>query len=110
MGLFEFLYIVNDVSWGLAISVVGWVASALLWDLYDQREKGAAEGTFGVALATNGGYRYMALGCIIGIGAWVAGVTVGDSSKELVGFFDAYDTKQEGSLDGTRDSDGTSIT
>lgn len=56
------------------------------------------------------GYKFLALGFVIGIGAWISGLALGDSCAELLGFFDNYDTKTEASVDGTRDSDGTSIT
>lgn len=63
-----------------------------------------------VAMTQVMGYKFLALGFIIGIGAWISGLALGDSCAELLGFFDNYNTKQEGSKDGTVDADGTSIT
>lgn len=52
------------------------------------------------------GYKFLTLGCILGFGAFIPSVMLGDSSKELLGFFDAYNTKTEGYLDNVRDVDG----
>lgn len=56
------------------------------------------------------GYKFLALGFVIGIGAWISGLALGDSAAELLGFFDNYNTKSEGVNGGTTDPKGTSLT
>ena len=64
----------------------------------------------GKTLTTIHGYKALALGFIIGIGAWISGLALGDSAAELLGFFDNYNTHTEGrDEDGDLDPDGTSI-
>jgi len=65
-----------------------------------------------IAMTQIMGYKFLALGFIIGIGAWISGLALGDSCAELLGFFDNYNTKQEGTANGasSADADGTSIT
>jgi len=112
IGLYELLAVFSYLTWSLVISIVGYVASALLWEEFEKREKGAKEGGFfGVAFAANDGYKYIALGCIIGAGAWISSIALGDSAKELLGFFANYNTKQEGTGNNASspDADGTSI-
>lgn len=65
-----------------------------------------------IAMTQIMGYKFLALGFIIGIGAWISGLALGDSCAELLGFFDNYNTKQEGTANNAsqQDADGTSIT
>jgi len=111
MTLYELLAGLMYLTWTLIISVVGYVAAGLLFQEYENRELGAAQGSYGAAFGANDGYKYLALGTIIGGGAWIGSVALGDSATELLGFFNNYDTKAEGNnYDGTeRDADGTSI-
>ena len=104
MGLYELLATLAFLSWSLVISIVGYIEAAMLWQKYEDMEKA------GKAITQIQGYKFLALGFVIGIGAWISGLALGDSCAELLGFFDNYNTKQEGSKDGTVDPDGTSIT
>lgn len=55
------------------------------------------------------GYKWFTLGCVIGLGAFIPAVALGDSAKEMLGFYDNYNTKTEGYNDNERDNDGTSL-
>merc|ERR1712187_463779 len=59
------------------------------------------------------GYKYLALGYVIGIGAWISGLSLGDSAQELLGFFDNYADKTTKEAtdkeDGDPDANGTAI-
>ena len=57
------------------------------------------------------GYKFLALGFIIGIGAWISGLALGDSCAELLGFFDNYNTKLEGTglKENKADTEGTAL-
>merc|ERR1712178_531328 len=107
LGLWELLAVVLFLTWSLAISVVGYVEGALLWERYEAME---AQGT---TVTIVQGYKYLALGCVIGIGAWISGLSLGDSAQELLGFFDNYanKAKSEAREKGTNDvdPDGTAI-
>merc|ERR1711990_142223 len=103
MGLYELLATLGFLTWSLIISILGYVEAALLWQKYEDMEKN------GVAMTQIKGYKFLALGFIVGIGAWISGLAHGDSCAELLGFFDSYKTNQEGSVDNDRDPDGTSI-
>merc|ERR1712187_325207 len=107
LGLWELLAVVLFLTWSLAISVVGYIEGALLWERYEAMEAA------GTTVTIVQGYKYLALGCVIGIGAWISGLALGDSANELLGFFDNYDskTKTEGTDKGTTDTDpdGTAI-
>merc|ERR1711998_614501 len=77
-----------------------------LWERYEAMEAA------GQTLTIVQGYKYLALGCVIGIGAWISGLSLGDSAAELLGFFNNYNTKtrteaSDGS--GNFDPDGTAI-
>lgn len=54
-------------------------------------------------------YKFFFSSIIVGVGAWISAIALGDSADKLLGFFDNYNTSEEGSVDGTRDKDGTSI-
>merc|ERR1711934_909133 len=107
LGLWELLSVVLFLTWSLAISIVGYVEGALLWERYETMEAA------GTTVTIVQGYKYLALGCVIGIGAWISGLALGDSANELLGFFDNYDskTKTEGTdkTTGVADADGTAI-
>merc|ERR1719502_831451 len=107
LGLWELLAVILFLTWSLAISIVGYVEGALLWQRYEAMEAA------GTTVTIVQGYKYLALGCVIGIGAWISGLALGDSANELLGFFDNYDskTKTEGTdkTTGIADADGTAI-
>ena len=104
MGLYELISVLMFLTWSLVISIVGYIEASLLWQKYEDYEKNGKE------ITQICGYKFLALGFVIGIGAWISGLALGDSAAELLGFFDNYNTKQEGTHDGTVDPDGTSIT
>merc|ERR1711998_209224 len=106
LGLWELLSVVLFLTWSLGISIVGYVEGALLWERYETMEAA------GQTVTIVQGYKYLALGMVIGIGAWISGLALGDSAEELLGFFDNYNTKtrteaSDGS--GNFDPDGTAI-
>merc|ERR1711975_147145 len=107
LGLWELLAVVLFLTWSLAISIVGYVEGALLWERYEVMEAA------GQTVTIVQGYKYLALGCVIGIGAWISGLSLGDSAQELLGFFDNYDSKTKSEAqdkeDGDYDTDGTAI-
>ena len=106
LGLWELLAVILFLTWSLSISIVGYVEGALLWDRYETMEAA------GTTVTMVEGYKYLALGCVIGIGAWISGLSLGDSAGKLLGFFDNYSshTKTEASdEDGKFDVDGTAI-
>merc|ERR1711898_87600 len=87
LGLWELLSVILFLTWSLAISIVGYVEGALLWERYEVMEAA------GQTVTVVQGYKYLALGCVIGIGAWISGLSLGDSAEELLGFFDNYASK-----------------
>merc|ERR1712100_132884 len=106
LGLWELLSVILFLTLSLAISIVGYVEGALLWERYEVMEAA------GQTVTVVQGYKYLALGCVIGIGAWISGLSLGDSAEELLGFFDNYSskTKTEGTdSNGNADPDGTAI-
>merc|ERR1719502_2354750 len=104
LGLWELLSVVLFLTWSLAISIVGYVEGALLWQRYEAMEAA------GLTVTIVEGYKYLALGCVIGVGAWISGLALGDSANKLLGFFDDYDTKTEAEdKQGNTDPDGTAI-
>ena len=111
MGLYELFAGMGYLTWTLLISIVGYVAAGILFEEFMVREAGAALGIYGAAFGANDGFKYLALGTIIGGGAWIASVALGDSATELLGFFDNYNTKVEGTENNATsvDTDGTSL-
>lgn len=105
LGLWELLSVVLFLTWSLAISIVGYVEGALLWQRYEAMEAA------GLTVTIVEGYKYLALGCVIGVGAWISGLALGDSANKLLGFFDEYedDTHSEASNGSDVDPDGTAI-
>merc|ERR1719313_346323 len=106
LGLWELLAVVLFLTWALSISIVGYVEGALLWDRYETMEAA------GTTVTMVEGYKYLALGCVIGIGAWISGLSLGDSAGKLLGFFDNYSDKtktEAADEDGKYDPDGTAI-
>merc|ERR1712100_621958 len=87
LGLWELLSVILFLTWSLAISIVGYVEGALLWERYEVME------ATGQTITIVQGYKYLALGCVIGIGAWISGLSLGDSAAKLLGFFDNYSDK-----------------
>lgn len=84
LGLWELLSVILFLTWSLAISIVGYVEGALLWIRYEEME------SLGQTVTIVQGYKYLALGCVIGVGAWISGLALGDSAEKLLGFFDNY--------------------
>ena len=106
LGLWELLAVILFLTWSLGISIVGYVEGALLWQRYEAMEAA------GLTVTVVEGYKYLALGCVIGMGAWISGLALGDSAEKLLGFFDEYanDTHSEAvDKDGNADTDGTAI-
>merc|ERR1711988_332965 len=107
LGLWELLAVVLFLTWSLGISVVGYIEGALLWERYETMEQA------GQTVTIVQGYKYLALGCVIGIGAWISGLSLGDSAQELLGFFDNYASKTKTEAQdketGDYDPDGTAI-
>merc|ERR1719440_2005078 len=106
LGLWELLAVILFLTWSLAISIVGYVEGALLWQRYEAMEAA------GLTVTVVEGYKYLALGCVIGMGAWISGLALGDSAEKLIGYFDEYedDTHSEAvDKDGDADNDGTAI-
>lgn len=104
MGLWELLAVILFLTWSLGISVMGYVEGAMLWERYEAME------TVGKTVTIVEGYKYLALGCVIGIGAWISGLALGDSANKLLGFFDNYNTMAEAvDKNGNFDRDGTAI-
>merc|ERR1719502_2122406 len=106
LGLWELLAVMLFLTWALSISIVGYVEGALLWDRYETMEAA------GTTVTMVEGYKYLALGCVIGIGAWISGLALGDTADKLLGFFDEYadDTHSEAKdKDNNFDPDGTAI-
>jgi len=107
LGLWELLAVVLFLTWSLGISVVGYIEGALLWERYETMEQA------GQTVTIVQGYKYLALGCVIGVGAWISGLSLGDSAQELLGFFDNYEGKTGSEATdkttGDRDVDGTAI-
>merc|ERR1712054_104472 len=85
LGLWELLSVILFLTWSLGISILGYVEGALLWERYEAME------TVGQTVTIVEGYKYLALGCVIGVGAWISGLALGDSAAKLLGFFDEYD-------------------
>jgi len=57
------------------------------------------------------GFKTLLSGFIIGLGAWVSGVILGNAAETQLTWFTTYNTKTEGvNSSGTIDSDGTSFT
>merc|ERR1719240_1907210 len=106
LGLWELLAVMLFLTWALSISIVGYVEGALLWDRYETMEAA------GTTVTMVEGYKYLALGCVIGVGAWISGLSLGDSAAKLLGFFDAYSDKTKTEArdeDNNVDQDGTAI-
>jgi hypothetical protein len=110
LGLYELLAILFFLTWTLAICLVGYVEADLLWAKYREMEKN------NTAMTLLQGYKFLALGFIIGVGAWISGLALGDSAEELIGWYAKYDPYTEayarnsnGALTSDRDSSGTSI-
>ena len=105
LGLWELLAVVLFLTWSLGISVAGYIEGALLWERYEAME------TVGKTVTIVEGYKYLALGCVIGVGAWISGLALGDSAEKLLGFFDNYAqyTDNEATDGSTTDSAGTAI-
>lgn len=91
------------------ISIVGFVLAGIMWAEFDQRLYIASTILGSSPFTRNDGYKMLTLAMVAGMGAWIPSVALGDSTKELLGFYDAYNTKVEGYKDGDRDPDGTSI-
>jgi hypothetical protein len=75
----------------------------MMWVKFEDAQKA------GKAMTELEGYKYLALGFIIGVGAWISGLALGDSANELLGWYKNYNVGTEAYNEGTRDSDGTSI-
>merc|ERR1719313_319374 len=105
LGLWELLAVVLFLTWSLGISIAGYVEGALLWERYEAME------TVGQTVTIVDGYKYLALGCVIGVGAWISGLALGDSAEKLLNFFNEYEdkTNDEASNGSNTDAAGTGI-
>merc|ERR1711981_636385 len=66
----------------------------------------------GTAFTLYDGYKYIAMGLIVGLGAWTSAISVTETIDEFIKFYKTYSTQMnsEASDNGTVDSDGTSLT
>merc|ERR1719240_236907 len=105
LGLWELLAVVLFLTWSLGISIAGYFEGALLWERYEAME------TVGQTVTIVEGYKYLALGCVIGVGAWISGLALGDSAEKLLNFFNEYEdkTNDEASNGSNTDAAGTGI-
>merc|ERR1711981_195611 len=104
LGLYELLATLFFLTWTLGISILGYVEADMMWVKFEDMQKA------GTTMTLLDGYKYLALGFIIGIGAWISGLALGDSCEELLGWYDNYNVGSEATnQNGVRDSDGTSI-
>lgn len=104
LGLYELLATLFFLTWTLAISLVGYVEADMMWVKFEDMQKA------GTAMTELEGYKFMALGFIIGVGAWISGLALGDSAAELLGWYKNYNVGSEATQQsGVRDSDGTAI-
>ena len=78
------------LTFSAALSVLGWVEAFLLWGKINGRELA------NVPISLLEGYKVLALCLIVGVGSWVSALTLGDNAYQLLGYYDNYDTKQEG--------------
>merc|ERR1711934_1345025 len=106
LGLYQLLAVLFFLTWSLAISLVGYVEADMMWVKFEDMQK------TNHTMTELEGYKGLALGFIVGVGAWISGLALGDSATELLNFFDNYNTKSEGTeLDATKaDVEGTSLT
>lgn len=86
-----FLYI----TWAALISIVGFVMAGIAWSTFEAREFEAQAIPLSGPFRTIDGYKFLYLGMIMSAGAWISSLALGDSSREMLGFFDAYNTKRE---------------
>ena len=92
IGLYETIAAIFYLIFALIISIVGFIMAGLTWQHYDTRLTEAKNnGFFGLAFDTSSMYKYLALGMIVGGGAWIAAIVLGDSADKLLAYFDAYD-------------------
>merc|ERR1712139_33417 len=104
LGLYELLAVLFFLTWTLGISVLRYVEGDMMWAKFEDNYKK------GVKLTVLDGYKYLALGFIIGVGAWVSGLALGDSANELITWYQNYNPAQEATgTHSSADTRGTSI-
>lgn len=103
LGLYQLLAVLFFLTWSLAISLVGYVEADMMWVKFEDMQK------TNHTMTELEGYKFLALGFIIGVGAWISGLALGDSAAELLGWYKNYNVGTEAYNGATRDSDGTAI-
>ena len=81
-GLWELIVVFMFITWALGISITGYVEAAFLWEKYETLELA------GKTITMSEGFKYLALGMLIGGGTWISGLALGDSANHMLRWFD----------------------
>ena len=84
LAVFELAAIILYLFFALIIIGGTYIEAFLMWDKFAKFELA------GVQMTTLEGYKFLSLGLIIGIGSFLSSSSLGDSSVNLLGFYDNY--------------------
>ena len=113
MGMFEWIVVMMHLTWGFMVFFCGTLYAesifGMITDMLDEHHGSVGDPK---QLTLEQGYKIFALSTMIGFGAWVGAITLGDSSAQLIQFFDNYNTKLEGTAYKATEADpeGTALT
>lgn len=90
LGVYELLFIIFQEIWALITIILGIVYALEVWDLLDARRAEAEEGSIGVEtpLLYSKAMKVATLCMISGLGVLISGYSIGETSNELVSWFD----------------------
>ena len=105
LTLLEFIHMSMFVMYATSLAGFGYAESNMVWRNFEVARLNGEDMTM------RKGYTYLAMQGVIGVGALIGGFLLGDISCGLLGFFDNYDTSQEGTANNATEADskGTSI-
>lgn len=86
LGIYEMGFIILNLVWSQSISFIGYYMAYAMWGYIVAIEKK------NITLTPNEGIKFLVLGCEMAIGAWIAGLALGEQTTRTIGYFDDYPT------------------
>ena len=119
LGLYDLLVTLLHMSWSVLVIILSFSLASTIWSEVEKREIGVVtEGQGGVALDEFQSAKLFVIGLLFGMISIISGYSIGQTSDELISWFDNYTTKTEACSDGAlpddtcylNDNDGTALT
>ena len=92
LGGFELVTFLVYIVWIAGFSLAGNYLSLVMWLNIEANEDDTSHVN---KLTSIQGYKYLTVGILISLGAWISALGIGEQAGKLLSIFDAYSTSQD---------------